>query len=137
MNTSLLKTKFQLEISEEEVARTILAEVAKKLKDNIYLNSKQFCIVPIIPKGADKPANTFTLAKYGGKSNDFMELMFNNQQSSGQFDYDSNYVDMSSFIKNLKYSSVEVTERVYVDKPMRKQKEVPIERKQDVAHSLM
>lgn len=44
---------------------------------------------------------------------------------------------MSSFIKNLKYSTVEVTERVYVDKPMRKQKEVPIERKQDVAHSLM
>jgi hypothetical protein len=44
---------------------------------------------------------------------------------------------MNSFIKNLKYSTVEVTERVYVDKPMRKQKEVPIERKQDVAHSLM
>jgi hypothetical protein len=52
--------------------------VAKKLKDNIYLNSKQFCIVPIIPKGVDKPANTFTLAKYGGKSSDMMELMFNN-----------------------------------------------------------
>ena len=83
MNTSLLKTKFQLEISEDEVARTILAEVAKKLKDNIYLNSKQFCIVPIIPKGAEKPANGFTLAKYGGKSSDFLELMFNNQQSSG------------------------------------------------------
>jgi len=32
---------------------------------------------------------------------------------------------------------VEVTERVYVDKPMRKQKEVPIERKQDVTMSLM
>jgi hypothetical protein len=46
-------------------------------------------------------------------------------------------VDLNSFIKNLKYSTVEVTERVYVDKPMRKQKEVPIERKQDVAHSLM
>ncbi len=44
---------------------------------------------------------------------------------------------MSSFIKNLKYSTVEVTERVYVDKPMKKQKEVPIERKQDVANSLI
>lgn len=44
---------------------------------------------------------------------------------------------MSSLIKNLKYSTVEVTERVYVDKPMKKQKEVPIERKQDVANSLI
>lgn len=78
VNTSLLKTKFQLEISEQEVARTILAEVAKKLKDNIYLNAKQFCIIPIIPKGVEKPANSFTLGKFGGKSSDFMELMFNN-----------------------------------------------------------
>ena len=43
-----------------------------------------------------KPANTFTLAKYGGKSSDFMELMFNNQQSSGVFDYDANYIDMNT-----------------------------------------
>ncbi len=33
----------------------------------------------------------------------------------------------------MKCTTVEVTEKVYVDKPMRKQKEVPIERKQDVA----
>jgi len=44
---------------------------------------------------------------------------------------------MNTLIKNLKYQAVEVTERVYVDKPMRKQKEVPIERKQDVAMSMM
>ena len=49
------------------------------------------------------------------------------------FDYDANYIDLSTFIKNLKYSTVEVTERVYVDKPLKKLKEVPIERKQDVA----
>jgi len=50
------------------------------LKDKIYENSKMFCLVPIIPKGAElKPANGFTLAKYGGKSSDFMELMFTNQ----------------------------------------------------------
>lgn len=94
-------------------------------------------MIPIIPKGSDlKPANAFTLAKYGGKSTDFMELMFNNQQANGMFDYDSNYIDLNTQIKNLKYSSVEVTERVYVDKPMRKQKEVPIERKQDIAMTL-
>lgn len=77
-----------------------------------------------------KALNNTSLAKrYGGKSSDYMELMFSNQQSSGQFDYDANYIDLNSFIKNLKVNTVEVTERVYVDKPMRKQKEVPIERK--------
>jgi len=56
-------------------------DVSAKLKDPIYINPKQFCIIPIIPKGMNegKPANTFSLAKYGGKSSDFMELMFNNQ----------------------------------------------------------
>jgi hypothetical protein len=46
------------------------------------------------------------------------------------FDYDgASYVDLNTIVKNLKYNTVEVTEKVYVDKPMRKQKEVPIERK--------
>jgi hypothetical protein len=45
------------------------------------------------------------------------------------FDYDSNYIDINTQVKNLKYTAVEITERVYVDMPMRKQKEVPIERK--------
>ena len=55
---------------------------------------------------------------------------------SGRFDYDANYIDLNTFIKNIKYSSVEITERVYVDKPMKKQKEVPIERQQIVAETL-
>ncbi len=78
VNTSLLKTKFNLEMKEEEQASAILREVATKLKDNIYLNQKQYCLIPIIPKGQEKPANGFTLAKFGGKASDFMELMFNN-----------------------------------------------------------
>jgi len=75
-----LKTKFQIIFEESDTAKQILTEVARKLNDQIYLNQKQFCIIPIIPKGSDKPANTFSLAKYGGKSSDFLELMFNNQQ---------------------------------------------------------
>lgn len=136
VNTSLLKTKFQIVINESEMARQILKEVALKLKDKIYENPKMFCIVPVLGKGEQK-AQGFTLAKYGGKPTDFMELMFNNQQSSGMFDYDgANYIDLNAFIKNLKCNVVEVTEKVYVDMPMRKQKEVPIERKQDIAMTL-
>jgi hypothetical protein len=65
---------------ERDTAREILKEISKKLNDPIYLNPKQFCIVPIIPKGSreGRPANTFSLAKYGGKSSDYLELMFNN-----------------------------------------------------------
>ncbi len=37
-----------------------------------------FCLVPVLPKGAAENKG-FTLAKYGGKPTDFMELMFNNQ----------------------------------------------------------
>ena len=80
VHTSLLKTKFQITIAESEPSSSILREVASKLKDKIYENSKMFCLVPIIPKGSEmKPANTFSLAKYGGKSSDFLELMFSNQ----------------------------------------------------------
>jgi hypothetical protein len=121
VNTILLKTKFQLVFNESDTANQILEEVSSKLKDPIYLNQKQFCIIPIIPKGMQegKPVNTFSLAKFGGKRSDFMELMFNNHQSSGQFDYDSNYIEPSSRIRNLKFNTVEVTERMYVDKPMK------------------
>lgn len=55
--------------------------------------------------------------------------MFNNQQRTGAFDYDANYLDNNTLIKNLKYSTVELTEKIYVDKPIKKQKELPIERK--------
>ena len=61
----------------------ILAEVAEKLKDNSYLNNKQYCMIPIIPVNLprdSKPANTFSLAKYGGKINENFERMFNSQQ---------------------------------------------------------
>ena len=86
-------------------------------------------MIPIIPVNLpkdSKPANTFSLAKYGGKINENFERMFNSQQKSGDFGYDSNYIDKNTFIKNIKYSAVEVTERVYVDKPLKKLKEVPI-----------
>lgn len=98
-----------------------------------------FCIIPVLSKSSSdgKPLNGFSLAKYGGKSSDFLQLMFENQQRAGQFDYDAGYIDLATAIKNLKCAAVEVTERVYVDKPMKKQKEVPIERKQDVTNTLI
>ena len=46
--------------------------------------------------------------------------MFNYAQMSGRFEYDSNYINMNTQVKNLKTSILQVTERIYVDKPINK-----------------
>lgn len=56
---------------------------------------------------------------------------------SGRFDYDANYIYMSSRIKNLKTSIVELTDRIYVDKPIKKQKEVPMQRQKDLSQTFI
>ena len=48
-------------------------------------------------------------------------------QKTGRFDYDTNYLDLNMFIKNLKTSTIELNERFYVDKPLKRQKDMPIE----------
>jgi len=53
------------------------------------------------------------------------------------FDYDTNYLDNNTVIKNLKYSTVELTERIYVDKPMKRQKDMPMQKKNDIVSSLV
>jgi hypothetical protein len=59
--------------------------------------------------------------------------MFTNQQMMGRFGYDATALDLNAMVRNLKYSNVELTERLYVDKPIKKQKEIPIEKKQELA----
>lgn len=46
---------------------------------------------------------------------------------TGKFAYDANFIDLNMYVKNLKTNTVELTEKVYVDKPFKKQKEIPIE----------
>ena len=66
-----------------------------------------------------------------------MNMMFHNQQKTGCFEYDATSLDLNQRIKNLKHSTLELTEKVYVDKPMKKQKELPIERKQGMVQTLV
>lgn len=42
-------------------------------------------------------------------------------------DYDTNHIDMDMYVRNLKTSTVQLSEKVYVDKPMKRFKDVPIE----------
>ena len=41
-------------------------------------------------------------------------------QMTGRFDYDTNFIDMNMYVKNLKANSIELNERIYVDKPLRR-----------------
>ena len=43
-------------------------------------------------------------------------------------DYDfSGTIDLSTYVKNLKTTSIELRERIYVDKPILKKNQMPIE----------
>ena len=82
--------------------------------------------MPIYPK--DLLMYQPVLSKFGGEIDQQQDMMFNYAQLSGRFDYDSNYINMNSCIMNLKTSILQLTDRIYVDKPIKKQKEVPMQR---------
>jgi len=42
-------------------------------------------------------------------------------------EYDTNSIDLRTLVKNLKTNTIELKEKLFADKPIRKQKEVPIE----------
>ena len=44
-----------------------------------------------------------------------------------KIEYDTNFIDYNMLLRNLKTNTIELTERIYVDKPLKKQKEIPIE----------
>lgn len=39
---------------------------------------------------------------------------------TGKFSYDTNFIDLSTYVKNLKTNTVELTEKIYADKPFKK-----------------
>jgi hypothetical protein len=87
---------------------------------------KAFVLVPIYPK--DMMMYQPVLSKFGGDTDRQQEQVFNYAQMSGRFEYDANYINMTTLVKNLKTSILQLTDRIYVDKPMNKQKEVPMQR---------
>ena len=60
------------------------------------------------------------MSQFGGQITAFQDNLFNIAQSSGRFDYDANYINWNTFIRNLKTSNVMLTDKVYVDKPIKK-----------------
>ena len=39
---------------------------------------------------------------------------------TGKFEYETNFIDLNMYVKNLKTTTIELNERVYVDKPFKK-----------------
>lgn len=58
--------------------------------------------------------------------------MVSKDKKKGDFDihgidYDPNFIDFSTYVKNLKTNTIELTEKTYVDKPSKKNKGIPYE----------
>lgn len=64
-------------------------------------------------------------------------MVFNYAQMSGRFEYDANYISMNTYIRNLKTNILQLTDRIYVDKPIKKQKEVPMQRQKDLSQTFV
>lgn len=111
-----------------------MQDVADKIGET-FLNQKAYILVPIYPK--DLLMYQPVLSKFGGEIDQQQDLMFNYAQLSGRFDYDSNYINMNSCIMNLKTSILQLTDRIYVDKPIKKQKEVPMQRQRDLSQTFV
>lgn len=95
-----------------------MTDITYKTGENFLLNIKAYVLVPIYPK--DMLMYQPVLSKFGGETDKHQEQMFNYAQMSGRFEYDANYINMNTQIKNLKTSILQVTERIYVDKPINK-----------------
>lgn len=52
---------------------------------------------------------------------------------SGKIEYDTNFIDYQTKLRNLKTNCIELTERIYIDKPLKRQKDVPIENQHALA----
>jgi hypothetical protein len=78
VNTSLYKEKLKIVLRDSDYIRDIYPMVALKIGDNCFLSVKSYIIVPVVPKEQSKQV-PFSLAKYGGQTNHFTDLMFNNQ----------------------------------------------------------
>lgn len=114
VNTSLLTTKFKLVLSDNSQMKAVLEEIAKKVGET-FLNPKQYVLVPVIKNSQYSPDK-----KNNSRSN-------SKNSREPKLDYDTNYIDMNMYVRNLKTSTVELNEKVYVDKPVKRNKDVPIE----------
>lgn len=122
VNTSLLTTKFKLVLLEDDPVSKILEEVGKKTGES-FLNPKLYVLHPV-------QKHSYFWRSSGEKS-------LGDSQMTGKFAYESTAIDLNTAVKNLKSNTVELTEKIYVDKPYRKQKEVPIENQHALASTFV
>lgn len=132
VNTSILKTRFKIVMNESDQMYQVLEELAKKVGET-FLNPRQYLLVPlqamssmVSPSGRPREeSDPSRIPDTLVSSNPFPAL--------NDFSYDSNFIDLNSYVRNLKTNMIELREKIYVDKPVRKVKEIPIENQHALA----
>ena len=119
----MLTTNFKLVMSEDDQVLNILSEISKKVGE-ASLNPKQFVFVPIYKNGMGREKRVDS--DLGGDNN-----------LDDSIEYDTNFIDYQTKIKNMKTNCIELTEKRYVDKPANKQKDVPIENQHGLASTFV
>ena len=61
-----------------------------------------------------------------------LESKLNYIQLTGDFKYEVPELDLNSLVRNLKTDTIELKEKIFIDKPLQKQREVPFESKYGV-----
>ena len=111
VNTNILTTNFKLVLLETDQVSKVLDEIAKKVGET-SLNPKQYMFVPVYKHFNNERTDSQILE---------------DAQINGKLHYDVNFIDYKTQLRNLKTNCLELTEKVYVDKPIKRQKEIPIE----------
>lgn len=109
MNTNQLKTSLKFVLMKEDTVSKIFTELAKKSGEGV-INPKNFILVP-------KSRRTSDVSFTAGSKAQFNELVQQEQ------------IALDTLIKNLNCDTVELREKLFADKPLMKQKEMPIENK--------
>ncbi|CDW71590.1 UNKNOWN [Stylonychia lemnae] len=131
INTAILKSNMSIVMNQDETLRDLTDQISKRAGEN-FLNQKLFVIIPCQLQSQNKNQYLATISQYGGQTTAYQENIFNIAQQSGRFDYDANHLNQNTIIRNLKTTNLMLTDRIYVDKPINKQKEVPMQKKKDM-----
>jgi hypothetical protein len=83
-----------------------------KAGENLF-NPKQFNIIPVYKNG-----ERFNHG-FKDKNKDF-DSDLTGSQLTGKFTYDMKAASMNTYVKNLKTNTVELTDKIFVDRPYQK-----------------
>jgi hypothetical protein len=92
-------------MGETETVGDLMSTIARTNIGENFLNRKLYALVPQVKAGAANPSfNQYlpTISQYGGVTSAQQDNIFNMAQQNGRFNYDADYINYHTLIKNLK-----------------------------------